>query len=120
VRLGERGVRNMLKHLGMLAGTPETVQRDGAPGTRHMMVRDPAAYSFAPASAIFEPRHVAGELVQKGQTAGFLHFIEDVDHPQQEVVYGASGILWMAAGPGRVQRGDCVAVVMQDYAEPTA
>jgi len=120
VRLGERGVRNMLKHLGMLTGVPETVQRDSTPGTRHMMVRDPAAYSFAPVNAIFEPRHVAGEPVQKGQTAGFLHFIEDVDHPQQEVQYGASGILWMAAGPGRVQRGDCVAVVMQDYAEPTA
>jgi N-alpha-acetyl-L-2,4-diaminobutyrate deacetylase len=118
VRLGERGVRNILKHLGMLAGTPETVQRDGTPGTRHMMVRDPAAYSFAPASAIFEPRHLAGETVHKGQTAGFLHFIEDVDHLQQEVVYGASGVLWMAAGPGRVQRGDCVAVVMQDYERP--
>ena len=120
VRLGERGVRNMLKHLGMLAGTPDTVQRDGAPGTRHMMVRDPAAYSFAPASAIFEPRHLAGERVEKGQTAGFLHFIEDIDHPQQEVVYGASGVLWMASGPGRVQRGDCVAVVMEDYAAAPA
>jgi N-alpha-acetyl-L-2,4-diaminobutyrate deacetylase len=84
-----------------------------------MMVRDPAAYSFAPASAIFEPRHMAGDGVLKGQTAGYLHFIEDVDHAQLEVVYGASGILWMAAGPGRVQRGDCVAVVMEDYAEPT-
>ena len=118
VRLGERGVRNMLKHMGMLGGKPETVQRDGSPGTRHMMVRDPAAYSFAPASAVFEPRHLAGETVGKGQSAGFLHFIEDVDHPQLELFYGASGVLWMAAGPGRVQRGDCVAVVMQDYADP--
>jgi N-alpha-acetyl-L-2,4-diaminobutyrate deacetylase len=120
VRLGERGVRNMLKHLGMLSGTPDTLQRDGAPGTRHMMVRDPAAYSFAPARGIFEPLHVAGSVVHKGQAAGYLHFIEDVDHPQQEVTYGASGVLWMAAGPGRVQRGDCVAVVMEDYAEPAA
>jgi predicted deacylase len=120
VRLGERGVRNMLKHLGMLAGEPETVQRDGTPSTRHMMVRDPAAYTFAPANAIFEPRHVAGDAVRAGQSAGFLHFIEDVDHAQQELFYGTSGVLWMASGPGRVQRGDCVAVVMQDYAEPKA
>jgi N-alpha-acetyl-L-2,4-diaminobutyrate deacetylase len=119
VRLGERGVRNVLKHLGMLAGAPETVQRDGSPGTRHMMVRDPACYSFAPAGAIFEPCNVAGEKVKAGQRAGFLHFVEDVDRPALEVRYGADGVLWMAAGPGRVQRGDSVAVLMQDYAEPT-
>lgn len=118
VRLGERGVRNMLKHLGMMAGQPETTQRNGAAGTRHMMVRDAACYSFAPASAIFEPRHVAGDAVEEGQTAGFLHFVEDVDRAPVEVRYGAGGILWMAAGPGRVRRGDCVAVVMQDYEAP--
>ena len=117
VRIGERGVRNMLKHLGMLAGTPETAQRDGSPATRHMMVRDPSCYSFAPAGAIFEPCHVAGDVVQAGQSAGFLHFIEDVDHAPLEMFYGAGGVLWMASGPGRVQRGDCVAVVMQDYEE---
>ena len=120
VRIGERGVRNMLRHMGMLAGKPETAQRDGTPGTRHMMVRDAACYSFAPANGIFEPLHVAGQSVQAGQSAGFMHFIEDVDRPAKEVFYGASGLLWMAAGPGRVQRGDCVAVVMQDYAPPSA
>jgi len=118
VRLGERGVRNVMKHLGMLAGAIDTSQRSGAAGTRHMMVRDAACYSFAPASAVFEPRHLAGDAVEQGQTAGFLHFVEDVDHAPIEVKYGASGILWMAAGPGRVQRGDCVAVVMQDYEAP--
>lgn len=119
VRIGERGVRNMLKHLGMMSGKADTVQRDGARGTRHMMVRDPACYSFAPAGGIFEPRHLAGDAVQAGQSAGFLHFVEDIDHAPVEVRYGAGGVLWMASGPGRVQRGDCVAVVMQDYAEPT-
>ena len=118
VRIGERGVRNMLKHLGMLAGKVDTVQRDGTPGTRHMMVRDPACYSFAPANAIFEPRHVAGDAVETGQSAGFFHFVEDADHAPVELFYGAGGVLWMASGPGRVQRGDCVAVVMQDYEAP--
>lgn len=120
VRIGERGVRNVLKHLGMLAGRADTVQRDGAKGTRHMMVRDSNCYSFAPSGGIFEPRHVAGDTVKAGQSAGFLHFIEDLDHAPTELHYGASGVLWMASGPGRVQRGDCVAVVMQDYAEPAS
>ena len=118
VRIGERGVRNMLKHLGMMAGKPETAQRSGAPGTRHMMVRDPACYSFAPTNAVFEPRHVAGDVVETGQSAGFFHFVEDLDHAPIELRYAASGVLWMAAGPGRVRRGDCVAVLMQDYEAP--
>lgn len=118
LRIGERGVRNTLKHLGMLAGDADTVQRDGSTQTRHMMVRDPACYSFVPAGGVFEPRNVAGEEVRAGASAGFLHFVEDIDRPALEVRYGAGGVLWMAAGPGRVQRGDCVAVVMQDYAEP--
>ena len=114
VRIGERGVRNMLKHLSMVSGTPQTSQSDGTAATRHMMVRDAACYSFAPAGAVFEPSHLAGAMVSAGERAGFLHFVEDIDRPAVEVRYGASGVLWMAAGPGRVQRGDCVAVVMQD------
>jgi len=93
-------------------------QRNGAQATRHMMVRDPACYSFAPTTAVFEPRHVAGDVVEAGQCAGFFHFVEDLDHAPIELRYAASGVLWMAAGPGRVQRGDCVAVVMQDYEAP--
>lgn len=117
LRIGERGVRNVLKHLGMLAGQPDTMQRNGAQGTRHMMVRDSACYSFAPTNAIFEPCHVPGDVVKAGQRAGFFHFVEDVDHAPIELRYATGGVLWMAAGPGRVQRGDCVAVLMQDYEE---
>ena len=37
-----------------------------------------------------------------------------------EVRYGRSGVLWMAAGPGRVERGDVVAVLMNDYDDSLA
>lgn len=115
VRIGVRGLHNVLKHFGVIAGTPDTTQRDGSPATRHMMVRDPRGYSFAPRGGVFEPCHHAGDDVAAGEVAGWLHFIEDVDHPPVEIRYGASGVLWMASGPGRVQRGDVVAVVMRDY-----
>ena len=120
VRIGERGIRNVLKHFGVLEGKPDTVQRDGSPGTRHMMVRDQGCYSFAPAGGLFEPRHLAGEDVREGDLAGFLHFVEDVDRAPIEVRYRRSGVLWMASGPGRVQRGDVVAVVMNDYDDALA
>ncbi len=115
VRIGRRGVDNIMKHMGIVEGVPETAQRDGSPKTRHMMVRDPKAYVFSPRAGLFEPTHNVGEAVEAGEVAGWLHFIEDVDTPAIELRYGMSGVLWMGAGPGRVSRGDAVGVVMQDY-----
>jgi N-alpha-acetyl-L-2,4-diaminobutyrate deacetylase len=120
VRIGRRGLRNILQHFGVVEGSPETAQRDGSAGTRHMMVRDPECYSFAPSAGTFEPCSLAGDDVREGDMAGYLHFVEDVDRTPVEIRYRRSGVLWMAAGPGRVQRGDAVAVVMTDYDEAAA
>ncbi|MBL8588412.1 MAG: succinylglutamate desuccinylase/aspartoacylase family protein [Methylobacteriaceae bacterium] len=120
VRIGERGVRNVLKQWGVIEGAPDTRQRDGSAGTRHMMVKGAKGYCFAPRGGLFEPLHRTGERVSAGELAGYVHFVEDVDNPPLELRYGASGLIWMAAGPGRVQRGDCVAVVMTDYDEAEA
>ena len=116
VRIGRRGVDNILKYFNVIDGDPETVQADGSPATRHMMVAEPDLYSFAPAVGTFEPWNVVGEQVFAGQAAGYLHFVEDVDRAPIEIKYKRDGILWMSAGPGRVGRGDTVAVVMTDYA----
>ena len=115
VRIGHRGLSNTLKHFGLIEGKPETGQRDDSPATRHMMVRDQACYAFAPAEGVFEPRHMVGDSVEEGELAGYLHFVEDIDHAPIEVHYGRSGVIWMGAGPGRVKRGDVVAVLMNDY-----
>lgn len=120
VAIADRGLRNMLKHLGVIDGKPETTQRDGTKATRHMMVRDPAAYSVARSGGLFEPCNVVGDFCRAGELAGRLHFIDDIDHKPVEVRYATDGVLWMAAGPGRVQRGDVVAVLMQDYDEKAA
>ncbi len=115
VRIGRRGIDNILKHFNVIEGEPETVQADGSPATRHMMVSEPDLYAFAPATGTFEPCNVVGEKVFAGQPAGYLHFVEDVDHRPVEIRYKRDGVLWMSAGPGRVGRGDTVAVVMTDY-----
>jgi N-alpha-acetyl-L-2,4-diaminobutyrate deacetylase len=115
VRIARRGVRNILRHAGVIEGTPETGQRDGSAGTRHMRVTDAPSYSFAPAAGTFEPCNVVGDTVRAGDPAGHLHFVEDVDRAPVTVPYRRDGVLWMSAGPGRVARGDTVSVVMSDY-----
>jgi N-alpha-acetyl-L-2,4-diaminobutyrate deacetylase len=117
VRIAERGLRNVLKHLGMIAGKPETLQCDDTKGTRHMMVRDAAAYTFCPADGLFEPCQVSTAPVRKGEVAGYVHFVEDPTRAPIELRYGQGGILWMAMGPGRCRKGDTLAVVMRDYGE---
>ncbi len=113
VRIARRGVRRFLHHMGMIeAGIDAS---DGDPATRHMVVGDRAHYAFAPAAGTFEPCNVVGESVHAGDPAGYLHFVEDVDHAPIKVTYKRDGILWMSAGPGRVARGDTVVVVMNDY-----
>ena len=120
VRIADRALLNILKHFKLMEGSPDTSQRDGAQGTRHMMVRNAAGYSFAPSGGLFEPKNVVGDICRAGELAGLLHFVEDVDRPPIEVRYQLDGVLWMSAGPGRVQRGDAVAVVMEDYDETRA
>lgn len=115
VRIAERGLRNVMKHLGMIDGTPDTAQRDGAPGTRHMGVKGTAGYVWAPADGLFEPKHLAGQDVHAGELAGIVHFPEDWARAPIELHYRTSGVLWMAMGPGRCRKGDTVAVVMEDY-----
>jgi predicted deacylase len=120
VRIAERGLQNIMRHFKVIDGALDTRQRDGAATTRHMMVRDQAGYSFAPNGGLFEPRNVVGDVCHAGELAGLLHFVEDVDRAPIEVRYRRDGIMWMSAGPGRVQRGDVVAVLMEDYDDKLA
>ncbi|WP_306119100.1 MULTISPECIES: succinylglutamate desuccinylase/aspartoacylase family protein [unclassified Roseitalea] len=116
VRIAARGIDNILKHFGVIEGEPDLAQADGTFGTRHMMVRERDAFHFAPRDGLFEPTHYAGETVEEGAVAGYLHVIEDVDTPPIAITYARSGVIWCGAGPGRVRRGDAVCVVMEDFA----
>ncbi|MDO8358753.1 MAG: succinylglutamate desuccinylase/aspartoacylase family protein [Devosia sp.] len=115
VRVGRRGIDNVLKHMGVIEGDPDTSQRDGSAATSHKMVRDPSAYVFAPKAGLFEPTHDVGEEVVENEVAGYLHFVEDVDVPPIVLHYKKGGVLWFGAGPGRVTRGDSIGVVMEDF-----
>jgi predicted deacylase len=104
----ERGVRNVMKHLGMLDGAPEGDQ------SRRMVVPDMAHYVFAPHDGIWEAADRLGAEVRKGERAGVLHRIEEPLAPATALAYGAGGMLWCTRGPGRCRAGDPVAVVARD------
>jgi len=98
----ERGVRNVLRHLGVLPGKVE------AHPTRIMQVDRAAHYVYAYDAGLFEPQVELGDTVKKGELAGRVVF---PDAPWREPVpvrFPGDGVVVCKRVPARVERGDCL------------
>ena len=107
--IAERGVRNVLRHLGMIEGEPEP----GEAATRVMTLPDPESYGFAPCPGIFRPYHPLGAWVEAGEPAGAIYDIEDPSAPPAVMAFRRSGMLWAVRGQGRIEAGDSAAVMVR-------
>ncbi|MGH6921805.1 MAG: succinylglutamate desuccinylase/aspartoacylase family protein, partial [Geminicoccaceae bacterium] len=114
LRVCERGVGNVLRHLGLLeAGEP-----DSAPSDRDKPVFEipgPAGYVYAPADGVFEAFHALGDQVEAGQPAGAIHFLDDPGRPPELARFACSGTLYARRSFGRAVRGNCVSVVITEH-----
>jgi N2-acetyl-L-2,4-diaminobutanoate deacetylase len=113
LRVCERGVRNVLAHLGVLEGEPAAAPDPDRPIFR---IPGPPGYVLAPADGVFEAFHELGEPVEAGQPAGAVHFLDDPGRPPEPAHFRHSGMLYAKRTFGRVERGNCVAVVVSEYA----
>ncbi len=80
-----------------------------------MTVPDHESYTFAPVAGIYRPTHALGAAVRRGQPAGAIH---SFDTPFAEPVtlhFARDGELWSTRGPGYVQAGDPVAVLVSPW-----
>jgi uncharacterized protein len=103
LKLLERGLRNLLVHLGIVEGLI------AAAPTRFIEVPGRSYFVYAPDAGLFEAFSRLGDRVEAGQACGQVHF---VDNPGREPVpcsFRAAGIVVCKRHPGRVERGDCVA-----------
>jgi predicted deacylase len=112
-RLAERGLRNFLRHAGVLAGPVETRASLGLPAATILKALDVDDYLLAPESGLFEVLVELGEAVKPGQAVGRLHFVERPDREPVEIVTGTSGIVCTIRAIAPTQQGDCVAVIGQ-------
>ena len=121
VRIADRGLQNILRHFGLIDGEPDTRQRDGAAATRHMMVRDQAGYCLrAGRRPVRAAQRRRATPAAPASWPGSCISSRTSTARRSRSATGATGILWMSAGPGRVQRGDVVAVLMEDYDDELA
>ncbi len=112
-RIAQDGLRNVLIHVGVLAGTEQTRQSKGERPTILTAALDADDYLLAPESGIFEAAVDLGEAVTAGQPIGYLHHLE---HPERQPVTLSApreGYLICTRAPCLTQQGDCVAVVAQ-------
>jgi predicted deacylase len=108
------GLRNVLRHLGVIDGDPVTRASCKLPPTRWVQALDWDDYRFAPESGVYENVVPLGENVEGGECVGRVHFLETPEREPREVVAMTSGVLIATRAPSVVGQGDCVACVAHD------
>lgn len=105
VAIAKRGIRNVLRHAGILAGeleTAESVQID---------MPSEACFVVSETAGLVEPVKDLGDPVTKGETVARVHSAERTGAPPVELLARMDGILAARHFPGLIQTGDCAAVV---------
>ncbi len=108
-RVAATGVRNVLKHMGILAGEPviETP-------SRMVDMPDERCFVAAERNGIHEPLADLGEMVEEGQPVARIHSMDEPSHEPAVYVARRSGLLIGRHFPGLVQAGDFLASVAVD------
>ena len=107
--IGMTGVKKVLQHLGI-----QQSGRTWKARTRYLNGIDGCYHLSIPYSGIFEPCHELGDIIEKGQTAGRLYSIEEVERPPLELVFEDSGIIMVRRNGARVRRGSHVYLVAKE------
>ena len=105
VAIARRGVANVLRHAGILAGAP-----DPAP-TTWLDMPSGDCFAFAEDDGLIEPAVDLGASVAAGDLLARIHPVTRTGLAPAEIRARLSGLLVARHFPGLVKAGDCAAVV---------
>ncbi|TIS92896.1 N(2)-acetyl-L-2,4-diaminobutanoate deacetylase DoeB [Mesorhizobium sp.] len=105
VRIARRGVLNVLRHAGVVAGAV-----DKHP-THWLDMPSGDCFCFAEEDGMIETTVDLGEPVEENQVLARIHAIGRTGSAAQEIRAKMSGLLAARHFPGLVKAGDCAAVV---------
>jgi N2-acetyl-L-2,4-diaminobutanoate deacetylase len=103
--IAKRGIANLLRHAGILAGAPQ------AAPTRWLDMPSADCFGFSQDDGLVEPLKDLGEEVRAGETVALIHPIGRTGAAPAEHRVAADGILTARHFPGLVKAGDCLSVV---------
>lgn len=113
-RLTAGGLRNVLRHEGVLAGEVLTRASLGLPEQRLLMATELDNYLLAPESGVWETLADLGQHVEVGDAVGRILFPERPDR-EPEVVHALTpGTVCTIRAIAPTVQGDCVAVVARE------
>ena len=100
----EAAIRRCLSHLGITAPSNDDHVAD--------MECISVSETFAsPASGLFDRGFHIGDKVKAGQSAGWVHFVNEPQRPSLELIFNTSGIILAHGNRGMVERGDLIAII---------
>jgi N-alpha-acetyl-L-2,4-diaminobutyrate deacetylase len=105
VGIAKRGATNVLKHAGIVSGTP-----DVAP-TRWLDMPSGDCFRFAEDDGLVEPCIDLGDAVRAGDVIARIHPVGRTGQAPAEYEAKLDGVLAARHFPGLVKMGDCLAVV---------
>jgi len=112
------GVRNVMKHYGLLAGeiTKIDTRRSSAP--RLVDARNLEDYTPCPRSGVWEPLIDLGEEVKEGRLVGRLHDFSNHASEPLEIHARRAGIMIMMCAGAVCQEGTTLFVIARDAVIP--
>jgi predicted deacylase len=105
LRIAERGVNNLLVHLGILPER-DRIAPDGP--SRILEVGGPDYFVYTPDNGLYEPLVEIGDTVSAGQPAARIHFPETPWAEPVTAHFARDGFVLCKRMPGRTMRGDCL------------
>jgi len=114
VEIAHEGSLNVLRHFGILEGSPSRREDRGLEPARVMTTPDNDAYTVSDESGLFECLVDLGDRVETGQLIGRVHSIEKTDCEPGAYYAHTNGVLIGRHHPGRTSPGDCLAVIGVD------
>lgn len=109
-----RGIRNVLRHAGVLEGKPELPENANA---RVLKIPGSQGYILADDDGVFEPIAQLGTVARRGELAGRIHFLRTPSREPVELRHAIDGVVFAKRQPGRVRPGNCCFVIADEYPE---
>ncbi|MCC7162412.1 MAG: succinylglutamate desuccinylase/aspartoacylase family protein [Anaerolineae bacterium] len=113
VRHAYRGIKNVLKHYGVLPGEIERVDPARPHPPRLVSAIHLDEYIPAPITGYFEPLYPVGVETQKGQLLGYLYDFEEIDRAPIPITASVDGYLLMQPFQAPIRKGETAIVIGQ-------
>jgi predicted deacylase len=114
VRHAFEGVKNVLRHYGMLPGGFVKIDPERQSPPRMVDASNLEDYIPAPRAGIWEPLVELGTDVREGELLGRLHDFSDHSSDAVEIVAHRAGALLMMHFPAHIAKGVTLFVIAQD------